>query len=59
MVVLEILWGRFMKKFRFDTICNITQEPQEVKRFSKLCPLVDQQICYDKILVIAVKSYKY
>ena len=24
--------GRFMKNFRFDTICNITQEPQELQR---------------------------
>ncbi len=23
--------GRFMKSFRFDTICNITQEPQELQ----------------------------
>ena len=26
--------GRFMKNFRFDIICNITQEPQELQRFN-------------------------
>ncbi len=30
MVVDKIYSGRFMKNFRFNTICNITQEPQEV-----------------------------
>ncbi len=33
MVVLEILHGRFMN-FRFDSICNITQEPQQLYRDS-------------------------
>ncbi len=26
--------GSFMKSFRFDTICNITQEPQELQRYN-------------------------
>ncbi len=29
--------GRFMKNFRFDTICNITQESQEIQRFNCAC----------------------
>ena len=30
--------GRFMKKtFRFDTICNTTQEPQELHRLKCAC----------------------
>ncbi len=27
----------FMNIFRFDTICNITQEPQELQRFNSTC----------------------
>ena len=26
--------GNFVKNFRFDTICNITQEPQELHRYN-------------------------
>ena len=26
-----------MKHFRFDTICNITQEPQELQTFNYAC----------------------
>ncbi len=29
--------GRFMKKFCFDTISNITLEPQELHRYRQLC----------------------
>ena len=29
--------GRFMKNFRFDTICNITQEPQDLQTFGCVC----------------------
>ncbi len=28
--------GRFMKNFRFDTIWNITQEPQELVKVGSL-----------------------
>ncbi len=45
-----------MKNFRFDTICNITQEPQELQRFN-LYPLVYRQVCCETISPIAVKSY--
>ncbi len=27
--------GRLMKNFRFNTICNITQEPQELQRYNR------------------------
>ncbi len=29
--------GRFMKNFRFNTICNIAQEPQELQRYNRAC----------------------
>ncbi len=29
--------GRFMKNFRLDTICNIIQEPQDLRRFKWVC----------------------
>ncbi len=32
-------WDRrcFMKNFRLNTICNITQEPQELRRYNRAC----------------------
>ncbi len=44
-----------MKNFRFDTICNITQEPQELQRLNCDC----QQVCCDKLSANTVKGYKY
>ncbi len=32
--------GRFMKNFRFNTICNITQEPQELQRYNHACRFI-------------------
>ncbi len=32
--------GRFMKNFRFNTICNITQEPQELQRHNCACRFI-------------------
>ncbi len=32
--------GRFMKNFRSDTICNITQEPQELERYNCACGFI-------------------
>ncbi len=40
MVVDEVLRGRFMKNFRFNTICNITQEPQELQRYNRACRFI-------------------
>ena len=39
--------GRFMMTFRLDTICNITQETQELQKF-QLCLSVHWRGC-DKI----------
>ena len=41
MVVLEILHGRFMN-FRFDSICNITREPQQLQRFNCACGFISK-----------------
>ncbi len=32
--------GRFMKNFRFNTICNITQEPQQLQRYNRACRFI-------------------
>ncbi len=32
--------SRFMKNFRFNTICNITQEPQELQRYNRACRFI-------------------
>ncbi len=29
-----------MKNFRFNTICNITQEPQELQRYNPACRFI-------------------
>ncbi len=29
-----------MKNFRFNTICNITQEPQELQRYNRACRFI-------------------
>ncbi len=29
-----------MKNFRFNTICNITQEPQELQRYNRVCRFI-------------------
>ncbi len=29
-----------MKNFRFNTICNITQEPQELQRYNLACRFI-------------------
>ncbi len=43
-------WDRgFMKNFHCDTICNITQEPQELQKYNNIMS-VDQFI--DKSAVI-------
>ena len=43
-----------MKNYCFDTIYNITQEPQELQRL--LCLWVYRQVCCDKISSIAVST---
>ncbi len=32
--------SRFMKNIRFNTICNITQEPQELQRYNRACRFI-------------------
>ena len=46
----------FMKNLHFAFICNITQEPQELQRYNKLCLWVHWEVCCDKISSTAVKS---
>ncbi len=46
--------GCFMKNFCFNTICNITQEPQELQRYNRACMFIG---C-DKMSSVAIKSYK-
>ncbi len=31
-----------MKNFRFNTICNITQEPQELQRYNRACGFIGE-----------------
>ncbi len=33
----------FMKYFRFETICNIAQDPQNLLRFNCACWIIDNQ----------------
>ncbi len=44
--------GRFMKDFRFDTICNSTQEPQDLQKFNCACEFIK----YHQLLS---KNYEY
>ena len=37
--------GRFMT-FRFDTICNITQVPHELKRYNYVCGFIGKSDDY-------------
>ena len=41
-----------MTNFCFDTICNITQEPQEMQRFNRACGFISKYavIKYDQLL---------
>ncbi len=34
-MVVDEIRGRFMKNFRFNTICNITHEPQELQIYNR------------------------
>ncbi len=31
-----------MKNFRFNTICNITQEPKELQRYNRACRFISK-----------------
>ncbi len=44
-----------MNHFRVDTICNITQEQQELREI-RVCLWVHRQVCCNKISSIGVKS---
>ena len=47
-----------MKNFRFDTICNITQDPHELQRSNCACWFIGVwHVCCDKMPSIAIKSY--
>ena len=50
MVVLDIDKGRFMKKFRFNTICSITQENH--KNYNCVCGFIGKSavIKYHQLL---------
>ncbi len=49
-----------MKNFRFNTICNITQEPQELQRYNRACRFIGKSTDYcDKMSSGAIKSYYY
>ncbi len=49
-----------MKNFLFNTICNITQEPQELQRYNRACRFIDKSTvikinvisCYQKLQVL-------
>ncbi len=56
---LIYLLSLFMKNFRFNTLCNITQEPQELQRYNRACRLISKSavindviICYQKLQVL-------
>ncbi len=34
--------GSFYEELRFNTICNITQEPQELQRYNRACRFIDK-----------------
>ena len=38
---------RFMKSFRIDTICNSTQEQQELQRYNNTYGFIDKSTCCD------------
>ncbi len=43
--------GRLMKTFRLDTICNISQEPQELQKFNYACRFIGEAVIkYHKLL---------
>ncbi len=31
-----------MKNFRFNTICNITKDPQELRRYNRACRFIGE-----------------
>ncbi len=39
-----------MTNDHFDTICNITQEPQELQRYNRACGFI-LQVWYDEISI--------
>ncbi len=47
-----------MKNFHFNTICNITQEPQELQRYNRACRFLGKSAVI-KMSSVAIKSYKY
>ncbi len=50
-----------VKNFRFNAICNITQEPQELQRYNRACRFIDKSAvtkCHQllsKVISTAVK----
>ncbi len=54
--------GCFMKNVCFDTICNITQEPQELHRYDCVCGFIRKSVVIkypllSKVISINVKSH--
>ena len=41
--------GRFITNFRFDTICNAAQVPQELHRYGCACGFIGKCKCYRAI----------
>ena len=58
MVHLEI-GGRFMKNFCFDTICNITQEPQKLQSLNCACGFIGKSVLtkYHQLLTKVVSIH--
>ena len=58
---MVVLWYRdcFMKNFRFDTLCNITQEPQELQILNNAFGFIGKPVminvtnCCHKLQVLA------
>ncbi len=48
--------GLFIKNFRFDTICNINEESQEIERFTCASGFIGKSAV---IKSIGVESYKF
>ncbi len=47
--------GRVMKNFRFNTICNITLEPQELQIYNRACRFIGKSAvikCHQLVLKV-------
>ncbi len=49
-----------MKNFRFNTNCNITQEPQELQRYNRACRFIGKSTvikCHQVLFVLEIGSF--